>query len=140
MKYLIVPVLICAGAAQAHADSLLGGNSTFIGANVNNPILNLQAGAAIGQHNSTPAGGVTQHSFINVYGVQDVAVGGSNPSNNTAVKQKGFVNAFAGQNVIVADPSAHRTNTTKVGQIGFVDYADVGQHIQSLPAMPSVLP
>ncbi len=128
MKYWIIPVLVCAGAAQAHAGS-------FLGANINNPIVNLKAGVSAGPTNSDST---TQNSLVNGYAVQNLAVGGSSPSNNTTVKQKGLVNAYAGQNIALYNgaPGSTPSNTTTVKQAGPFDYAGVGQHIQSLPVMP----
>ncbi len=127
MKYWIIPVLICAGAAQAHAGS-------FLGANINNPIVNLKAGVSAGPTNSDTA---TQNSLVNAYAVQNLAVG-SNPSNDTTVKQKGLVNAYAGQSIAINNgkPGSNSSNTTNLKQAGPIDYANVGQHIESLPVMP----
>ncbi len=110
MKYWIVPVLVCAGVAQAHAGGFLGGNSTFVGVNMTNPLVSAKAGVALGQNNSD---NTTQNSLVNAYAVQNVAFGkpGSNLSNDSTVKQSGIAN-----------------------------YAGVGQHIETLPPMPSVLP
>ncbi len=131
MRYWIIPVLVCAGAAQAHAGS-------FIGANINNPIVSVKAGAALGQTNSDTT---TQNSFINAYAVGSVAAG-SNPSNNTTVSQKGAVNAAASQSIALGNgkPGSHLSNTTTVKQTGPIDYANVGQDIQSLSVMPMGTP
>ncbi len=99
----------------------------------NTPLLS--SGVSAGPTNSDTT---TQNSLVNAYAVQNLAVGGSNPSNNTTVKQKGLVNAYAGQNIALYNgaPGSNPSNTTTVKQAVVVDYANVGQHIQSMPLMP----
>ncbi|MEK4034249.1 hypothetical protein WOC76_12700 [Methylocystis sp. IM3] len=128
MRYWLIPVLVCVGAAQAHAGS-------FIGANINNPIVSVKGGVSVGPSNSDTA---NQNSFVNAYAVQNLAVGGNSPSNNTNVTQKGFANAYAGQNIAISNgaPGGNPSNNTTVKQKGVVNYVGLGQHIQSAPLMP----
>lgn len=132
MRYWIIPVLVCVGAAQAHAGS-------FIGANISNPIVSVKGGAYLGQQNTDTT---TQNSLVNAYAVGSVAGGTNNPSNNTTVKQKGLVNAAASQSIAINNgkPYSNSSNNTTVKQAGPIDYANVGQHIQSMPAMPMGAP
>ncbi len=105
MRYWIIPVLACAVANQAHA----GG---FIGANVNNPNVNVKAGLYLGTHNTDTT--TQSGKLANVYAVQDVALGkpGSDPSNSNTVKQRG----------------------------GLVQAAYVGQAIYGVPMLPNSPP
>ncbi|RTL84344.1 MAG: hypothetical protein EKK29_13920 [Hyphomicrobiales bacterium] len=107
MKYLIIPVLVCAGAAQAHAGDFFSLSPSFIGVNIRNPLLSATAGVQLGPNNNVNA---DQHSAVNFFGVQQVAIGkaGSNLSNDATVTQ-----------------------------IGNQSYTGLGQHIESLPPLPS---
>lgn len=103
MKYWIVPVLLCAGAAQAQAGGFLSLNPNFIGVVIRNPLLSATAGVQLGQNNSVNA---DQRSVVNFFGVQQVAIG------------------KAGDKL---------GNDAAVGQIGSQNYVGLGQHIESLP-------
>ncbi len=112
MKYWLIPVLLCAGAAQAHADSFLGlGTSPgLIGVNISNPLVSATAGVQLGQHNTL---NTQQHSLVNFVGVQQIAIGKAGSS---------------------------LSNDATVGQFGAQSYTGLGQHIESLPPMPSFGP
>lgn len=109
MKYWIIPVLLCASAAQAHADGLLGlGTSPgLIGVRINNPLVSATAGVQLGPHNTLDT---QQHSVVNFVGVQQVAIGKAGSS---------------------------LSNDATVGQYGPQSYTGLGQHIESLPPFPS---
>jgi hypothetical protein len=110
-KFLLIPVLLCAGAAQAQAQALgsfISVSPSFIGVNINNPLLSAVAGVQFGQHNDLD---VKQNSLTNFVGVQQVSIGkaGSSQSNNAGVTQ-----------------------------VGNQSYTGLGQHIESLPPMPGL--
>jgi hypothetical protein len=111
MKYWLIPVLACIGVGQAHAGDFISVKPSFIGVNFgNNPLLSAKAGVSLGQHNTD---NTTQTSRVNFYGVQQVAIGKAGSS---------------------------LSNDTTVTQVGNQSYAGVGQHIESLPPLPSGQP
>ncbi len=110
MKYWLIPVLICAGAAQAHAQAPLGlgGAPGLIGVNIHNPLVSATAGVEFGPHNNLD---VQQNSLANFVGVQQVAIG---------------------------KPGSSLSNNASIGQSGAQNYTGLGQHIQTLPVMPGL--
>ncbi len=118
MKYWLIPVLFCTGVAQAHAGqaggSFAGGlfvlTPGFIGTNISSKPVSATAGVQ-GQQN-----------------------------NNLDVQQKNSLVDFVGvQQVSLGKAGSSQSNTANVGQYGgAAQYVGLGQHIQSLPPLPSV--
>ncbi len=107
MKYWLIPVLICAGASQAHADFLgMGSQPGLIGVNIHNPLVSATAGVQFGPHNNLD---VQQHSLANFVGVQQVAIG---------------------------KPGSSLSNNAGVTQVGAQSYTGLGQHIETVPSLP----
>lgn len=117
MKYWLIPILFCAGVAQAHAGqaggSFAGGlvvfTPSFIGTNISSKPLSATAGVQLQQNNNL---NVQQNSLVDFVGVQQVSLGKAGSS---------------------------QSNTATVGQYGGpAQYVGLGQHIESLPPMPSI--
>jgi hypothetical protein len=111
MKYWLIPVLLCLGGAQAQAQRFLNGfisvSPSFIGVNINNPLLAATAGVQFGRDNNLD---VQQNSLVNFVGVHQVSL---------------------------AKPGSSQSNTAGVTQIGNQSYTGLGQHIETLPVLPS---
>ncbi|WP_363347179.1 hypothetical protein [Methylocystis echinoides] len=108
MKYWLIPLLVCAGAGQAQAQGFISVSPSFIGVNINNPLLGAVAGVQFGQHNDLD---VKQNSLTNFVGVQQVSIGKAGSS---------------------------QSNTAGVTQVGNQSYTGLGQHIESLPPLPGL--
>ncbi len=147
MKYWLIPLLVCAGAAQANAQQAggIGGagglfvlTPNFIGTNFHSKPVSVTAGAGVGPNNNLD---VQQNSLVNAVGVQQIATGkGNNLSNNANVVQSGQANYVGLGQQNLGKPGSTQTNSAGVGQFGPQSTTVLSQNIGSLPSLPSGAP
>jgi hypothetical protein len=107
MRYLIViAALLYFAAVEAQAENFASVKPSFVGVNINNPLLSATAGVQFGYNNKLDA---QQSSHANFVGVQQVAIG---------------------------KPGSSLSNSATVGQTGNQNYTGLGQHIETLPLLP----